>query len=572
MNNSPINSGPLNSMGGSAIPPAVVITPSTGFVWRWIVTLGGVDVSDQLTGPVRVEGSEDGDMVATLNLWLGDDPVSIRGYTGQTLALDFVVLGDPEVVSRRFTGFLVQPEFDVLTRILSCTGTTRLSDTFEAMEFDAIDLTVGGSWSQDVFEETAGRSRWEYTQERMSTRRAGLNADRAGQPRLTPWYPAGIAFDFAPGSTIYQSLDISLSSLSETTNVLELEIDYRFPRYRQRNQDYSWLHPGTGGNTSLTGFNAWRADSTELPDIQMVTDAVESAGWFITWDSWYRLPGSLPELAQPWFNENIDLLLGADFVAAVRWAQPAVERYRVRLVVQEALDAVGEVIVRDRIVLDTDSDTDRLWEQSTETEDDQPVESDDPLDQLPRRDQERLDAAASTGLLRARAQLLQAQRQSTVSWQIPLAHALAVDFGQRLKLSDQGAMVTGTVIALSEEADIDSGAALLTISIAVGQGDAAAVSDALQLPAPPAFVDEVAPVIESTLDTQIGLRISSPPYNDALTGFAGSYSIGNGDPSLRYPRRFAVPTPEIPAQWRDEAVAEQPVIIRVAPPVDVLEV
>lgn len=575
LNSQPLNSGPLNSLPASGtLPPAVVIEPGSGFVWRWVATLGGVDVSDQLTGPVRIEGAEEGDMVATLDLWLGSEPVNIRAYTGQALTLDFVVLGDPEVVSRRFTGFLVQPEFDVLSRVLSCTGTTRLSDTFEAMELAAIDAFVGGSWSVDVFEETTGRSRWEYTQERLSTRTAALNADRNGQPRITPWYPAGIAFDFAPGSTVYQSLDIALSSLSETTNVLELEIDYRYPRYRQRNMTYNWLHPGTGGNTSVLGFTTWRADSTELPDVQMITDAVESAGWFISWVQWYRLPGDLPLLPQPWYNDNIDLLLGAEFVAGVRWAQPAVERYVVRLVVQEAVNAVGEVITRDRIVLDTDSDTDRLWEQSTELDTSltPPPDTDDPLDQLPRRDQARLDAAADTGLRRARAQLLSAQRGNTVSWQVPLAHALDVDFGQGLRLDDQGALVTGTVVALTEEADIETGSALLTISIAVSQGDAAAVADALLLPAAPAFVDDPAPVIEGELPTQIGLRVESPPYDEELPGFAGSYSIGNGDPSLRYPRRFAVPTPEIPAQWRDEIVAEQPVTIRVAPPVDQLEV
>jgi len=573
LNSQPLNSGPLNSLPAlGAEPPAVIITPGRSFVWRWVAMLGGEDVSAQLTGPVRVEWDEEGDMVASLALWLGEEPVSIRAYTGKELTLDFVVQVDPDVVSRRFTGYLVQPDFDVLTRVLSCTGTTRLQDAFEAMSVEAIDAAVGGSWSPDVFEETAGRSRWDYALERMSTRPAGLNAARNGQPRVTPWYPPGVAFEFAEGSTVYQSLDIALATLSDTTNVLELEIDYRYPRYRQRNQTYGWLHPGTGGNTSLLGFNAWREDSTELPDVPMIEDAVESAGWFISWVRWYRLPGDLPNEPAPWYNKNVDLLLGAEFVAVVRWAQRAVERYVVRLVIQDALDAVGEVVARDRVVLDTDTDADRLWEQSRETETDEPPETDNPLDRLPRRDQERLDAAADTALRRGRVQLLGAQRANVVSWQVPLAHALDVDGGQRLRLHDQGALVTGTVVALTEEADIETGEAMLTISMAVSQGDAAAVADVLALPAAPAFEDDQAPVIDGVLPTQIGLRISSPPYDEELPGFAGSYSIGNGDPALRYPRRFAVPTPEIPAQWRDEIVAEQLVTIRVAPPVDQLEV
>jgi len=576
INSQPINSGPLNGRQSQAVeppPPAVVIDPGPGFVWRWTATLGGVDVSEKITGPVRIEAQEDGDMVATLDLWLGDDPVNMYSYTGQALTLDFVVIGDPEVVSRRFTGQLVQPEFDVLTRILSCTGTTRLSGVFEAKEIAEIDSFIGGTWSSDVFEETAGRSRWDYTKERLSTLTAGLSADRYGQPRVTPWHSPGIAYEFGPGSTAYQSLDIALASLSETINTVELEIDYRFPRYRQRNQSYSWINPLTGGSVGVTGLVNWLDNgSSELPDIEMIQDAVQSSGWFLTSAGWYRLPGdtTLPN-GSAWLNKFLDLLLGANFSTAIRWSQRAVERYIVRLEVSAAVTAVGQVIARDRVVLDTETDTDRLWEQSG-VDALGVAPSDDLVDALPRRDQSRLDLAADTGLSRARAQLLSAQRGNIVSWQVPLAHALGVDVGQRQKLNDQGATVTGSVVALTEEADTTTGAALLTISIAVSQGEAAAVSDALMLPSAPGFIDDAAPTINGTLPTQLIQNQSSPPYDEDLPGFSGSYAIGTWNAADRYPRRFAVPTPEIPAQWRDEITAEQPVTIRIAPPVDELEV
>ena len=569
LNSMPLNSGPLNSLPTSGAAPAEVIAPGAGFVWRWAVTLGGEDVSHLLTGPVQIDSAENGDKVATLALWLGDDPVTIRDYTGLTLLLDFVVLGETEVVSRRFTGFLVQPEFDVLTRVLSCTATTRLSDSIEAMEIEAIDVLVGGSWSADVFEELAGRSRWDYAQERLSTRTASLNVTRQGSPRITPWHPASIAYEFAPGSTVYQSLDVSLATLSDTANVIELEIDYRYSRYRQRSQSYTWRNPLTGGNMSLLGFNAWRADSTELPDIPMVLDAVESAGWFVTSATWYRLPGDLPDLPQPWFNKNTDLLLGFDIGASLRWSQRAVEAYRLRLEVPAAVERVGEVIRRERIVLDTNTDADPLWESTrfgvaTEA-------GDDPVDQLPRRSQDRLDAAANTALAIQRAELLAAHRGNRVSWQVPLAHALGVDIGQGVRLLD-GATATGCVVDLSEVADVGSGAALLTITLAVSDGTAGQVSDVLTLPAAPEFVDVFAPGVTPSLPSQIGLRADSPPYDPELPGFAGSYSIGNGDPALRYPRRMQIDTPEIPAQWRDEITAERTAVYAVAPPVDEMEV
>ncbi len=568
LNSLPLNSAPLNSV---AVDDSQTITlqPGGSFTWRWAATLAGIDVSASLAGPVRIEAVEDGDRVATFDLWLGLDPVTIADYTGMAVTLDFVVLGDPVLAVRLFTGSLVQPEFDVLTRVLSCTATTRLADTTEALTIEQIDALVGGQWSVDVFEETAGRSRWDYAQERLSTRTASLCAGRDGQPRIVDWFPASIAYEFAPGSTVYQSLDISLASLSDTTNVVELELDYRYSRYRERAQSYSWLNPETGGNTSIDGFIAWKADSTELPDIEMVTDAVESAGWFITGADWFRLPGDITTgPGSPWYNSDLDLLLGADFTTAFRWSQRAVEAYRFRLEVAAAVAAVGEVITRDRVVLDTDTSADALWESSRD--DPAAGAGDDPVDQLPRRDQPRLDLATNTALSRANAQLLQAQRGNRVSWQEPLAHALGVDIGQGIRLADW-ASVTGAVVALTYEGDQQTGWAMLTLTLAVSRGDAEAIADVLAPPDPPEFSDVAAPTVDALLPTQLIKDPSSPPYDEDLPGFAGSYSIGTWNPADRYPRRFAIEAPEIPEQWRDEITAERAVVIRVAPPVDVLE-
>src|SRR5690606_37203844 len=112
----------------------------------------------------------------------------------------------------------------------TCEATTRLTDTIEAMELPAIDVLVGGEWSVDVFEEVAGRSRWDYAQERLSTRAASLNADNQGSPRITDWSPSAVSWVFRPGSTVYESMDVGLATLGETVNVIELELDYRYSR------------------------------------------------------------------------------------------------------------------------------------------------------------------------------------------------------------------------------------------------------------------------------------------------------------------------------------------------------
>lgn len=575
LNSYPLNSLPLNSLphaGGSEDGP-VVISPGASFAWTLQVLLGGVDVTDQLTGAVRIECAEDGDSVATFALWLGDGPVDALAYTGLPVSIDFIVSGEPAISSRRFTGSLVQPAFDVVTRVLTCEATTRLVDTVEAMTLRDIDALVGGQWSEDVFEPTAGRSRWDYAQERLSTRPASLNVSRYGVPQITQWHESGVRWEFAPGATLYESVDVSLATLSETTNVVELELDYRYSRYRQRNQNYSWIHPGTGGNTSIDGFIAWKADSTELPDIEMVAGAVDSAGWFLVSANWGRLPGDITTgPGSPWYNKNTDLLLWATFTAAVRWTQRAVEQYRLRLEIPDAVASVGPVIKRDRVVLDTDTEADRIWEGGQSVLDDEGQPEDQPITQPLRRSQARLDSAAGCALRRARTQLIAAQRGNRVSWQIPLAHALGVDVGHRVRLRDQGVTATGTVVSAVDEMDVTTGSALLTLTIAVSRGVAEAVSTPLTTPPAPPLVDEPGPIMPSALPTQLQKSAASPTYNPELPGFSGTHSIGTWDPANRYPRRFAIDTPEIPDQWRDEITATREATYSVAPPVDALEV
>lgn len=576
LNSYPLNSLPLNSLppsGGSEpdIEP-VAIKPGKSFAWTVRVLLGGVDVTTQLTGPLRIECTEDGDNVATFALWLGDAPVDVPSYTGMSLSIDFVVAGDPAITSRRFTGALVQPAFDVVSRMLTCEATTRLVDTVEAMTLGAIEMLVGGLWSDDVFEPTPGRSRWDYAQERLSTRPASLNADREGNPRMTLWHSTGVHWVFEPGSTLYESMDVSLAPLGEAVNRIELELDYRYSRYRQRNQNYTWYHPGLEGNTSIDGFINWKGNSSELPDIEMVVGAVDSAGWFLVSATWGRLPGDITSgPGSPWYNKNTDLLLWTEFRAAVRWTQRAVEQYRLRLEIPAAVSAVGPVIKRDRVVLDTDTEADRLWESANTVLDDEGQPEGQPITLPARRDPARLDRAMACALHRASTQLLAAQRSNTVGWQVPLAHALDVEVGHRVRLLDQGVAASGTVISAVDEIDIATGAAMLTLTMAVSHGTAEAISTPLTTPSAPPFTDAPGPTVPASLPTQLIKYWEDPPYDPELPGFSGAHSIGTWDPANRYPRRFAIDTPEIPEQWRNEIIATREATYRVAPPVDVLE-
>lgn len=554
LNGYPLGSQPLGSLPAAGTAPDPVPVPALAgtVAWRAQVLLGGADVTAAITGRIEIDRPPEGDTTCTFVLHVGDDPVQPALLAGAPVVVN-LLLGDD--VHRRFTGALEQPVLDPLARTLACTATTRLSDRVEAMEYADIDLLVGGVWSVDVFEEREGRQRWEYAQERLQTRAASLVSDRWGQPLMAPWH-APAAYTFGAGTTLYESLDIGLPSVSELVTRIELDVDYRYTRARQRLVNFSWTHPDGRGES---GFQQWRDDATELPDVDMVTQAVEAGGWYLSSAQWFRLPLTRP--AEQWFNEFPDLLLGVDLTAGLRWSQRCVEQYRLTLVPSTSMpEADPPVIARERVVLDTD--TESSWDGSRP-----------PTPAPLQRNSVRLAAAMDCALRRARVQMLASWRSAIVTWQVPLPAALALERGQGVHLQDQGADVIGTVSSLAEVLDLETGEALLTISAAVTIGGIAGdISDPLTPPPVPSFAEELAPTVPATLPTQIGLRLSSPVYDPDQPGFAGNYSFGDAPPDQRFPRRFAVDFPEIPDSHRNEAAGTSARTYRVALPVERLEV
>lgn len=157
---------------------------------------------------------------------------------------------------------------------------------------------------------------------------------------------------------------------------MEIEGDYRFPRLRERHQPLFWEHPSWVGLTVIDGFCFnHREDGTELPDIDMVTQASESAGYqAILNPQWDRLPptgaGALCDPPSGWTNPYPDLLVRATWDSAMRWVQPVTEQYKLRVEAPASVTQAGEVINRERMTAETESDRADSFEDAAFTEPD----------------------------------------------------------------------------------------------------------------------------------------------------------------------------------------------------------
>ena len=189
------------------------------------------------------------------------------------------------------------------------------------------------------------------------------------------------------------------------------------------------------------------------------------------------------------------------------------------------------------------------------------------------REDARLSGAFAVGVGIARVQVLSAHRANRLAFQLPTADTLGVQLAHTVRVEDEVAgrsiRCQAKLYSITDEWSFDDGSALTTLMMAVSQGGGD-IDDPVIPPAPPASTPSGAPSSRITLPTQLGGKIDSVVYDDAIDGFAGNIS----EPGASYPlcpRRMQLTAPEIPADNQDEFPADQSATYRVAIPNDVLE-
>lgn len=572
INGSPLNSVPLGSAGGPS-SPARQVDGGNSFRWRLVLLVGGVDWSDRITGDVEVDREEGAAGVAQFTLCLPEGPVAPASWKGKIVTIDFVYEVDGvQSASRRHTGRIVEPSWDSAAHTLHCTSSDQLQQRVEALELSAIDsLTSQAIWSEDIFEPVSGRSRWDYAQERLSTIQGGLECSASGDIRLNTW-ASSLAphFIFSAGAVVDSSISVALADLDSQTNVVEIELGHRFPRLWQHSFKFGWRHPDTGGLVGIPGFCVWtHAVTTELPTFDMIREATEGQGMtMLTGVRLDRLPptGVYCDPPQSWINNSYDerLVLAADWSAAIREVQQVTETYRLRVECPQSVIDGGEIIARVSSALEVENDLASSWESdpfgmAAEGENAPGsiiggtagggVDPGGSMTDL--RDESRRQMAIRCVLSQAATTIVGAHRGTTVAWDVPSAWAVDTDLIHTLRIEAQGVMAAGKCRQVVDKFSIETGSALTTLSIAVMLGGGFE-ADSLT---PPPFNASAAtpPTGGGTLPTQIGGLSTSPEYDDELNGFSGNYAyIDNDEGQERYPRRFAVPVPEIAEDIRDE--------------------
>ncbi|GLK88323.1 hypothetical protein [Pseudomonas turukhanskensis] len=563
LNGSTLNSVTLN---GNRIEhtegePEYVVA-GISYAWGVILNVSGTDVAAHLVGSMSVDREEGAAGLADFDLFI-EEGVSVvpTDWRNKPVTIDFTCTDQAGMTKseRLFTGVITGPAWSASERILSCECGDQLQQRVEGMPLAAIDTLAGGVWSADLYEPVDGRSRWDYIQERLATVAGSLDCAADGSLRVTSWFAGAPQIVFGYGTTLDQTVEFDAAQLSNVTNRVEVEFSFRYSRLWQLNQHYTWLVPAGS-------FCAWRVDSHELPTKDMIEDAATDGGQTMINGTFVYLPPSAPDpcgTGSPWINTYPDLLTGAGWTGARRWAQAVTETYTMVFATPEGEVEATQIIKRDSGSLEIESDSIEAW-------------TSDPItggvsgysDVL---DESRRDLALRVKMLSARTQIIAANRDNGMSWQVPTPMALGTDLTSTLQLDDQRTKGLGKCRRIVHDLDFEAGTAITTISIAIMRGGGS--SDALTAP-PRLGVAHVDPGEKATdvLPSQIGGRSDSPPYDEDRDGFSGNYDyIDNDVGQEEYPRRITATAPEIPAALRDELALTSESLYRVGIPNNQLE-
>ncbi len=572
LNASPLNAVPLNGLAGAAADPEYIVRGQS-FLWTLRLMVGGLNLTPMLTGTVTVDREEGAAGIAGFDLFIAPGVAVVPpDWKGRAVSIDYISTSQGESTeARKFTGQISRADWNPVNRILTCECSDQLQQRVEGLTIAAIDALVGGRWSEDLFEPVEGRSHWDYARERMSTRTASLDCSAYGDLRVTSWYATAPHFVFGPGTTLYQQIDLQQSDLEATTNRVEIEFSYRYPRLWQLNEGYSWTHVNAGGGQS--GFCNWRVWATELPDTDMIASAVSGSGQQLLGGvGGYKLPLSMANPCgdgQGWVNTFDNLWLSASFTGARRWVQSVTESYKLVLSTAAGESELTRIVQRAGYTVSIERDQAESWGSD-------PIRGGGTGSQ-DLSDEGRRSNAIATALRIGEAMIVGAHRETTLSWDIPTSMAMGIDLWHTLEIADQGVHAVGKCRRIVHQFDLGSGEAITSLSIAIMRGGG--VSDALAVPAQP---DTSLPPFTSSaqllLGTQLGGRQVDPytgfpigPYDDDRPGFSGNYDTNDNMPAEFYPRRFDINAREIGAEYRDERTASAEAFYRIGIPNDLLE-
>lgn len=560
----------------SVVSP-LVFDSSAGYIrWSAKVTIGGVDLSERLTGNLRISAGEDSARVASFSV----APRSVgemEGYEGAIAVIDVTLFRTAQTATYRlFTGPVERVEFDPNTRVAAlscrdgwqerpkaCASAVEVESLFEGM---ARPSSYVLPWS-DSEPDPAG-----YFSGLLETLPGATAIDANGQWRVIPWAIGTAAATFSAAEIFDGSLSVNTASRADLPASVRGSLALRYNRLHAVDVAIRWQ-----------AVDRYRYVIEGLPPCPKSTIVAAIDGL----SGWYTK--GHPVIVEPEAG-SFQLQVGGQTVYYVlspeavktlcdsmsaklyrRWYQQTEAVYSVDIPVGGSSDRVDTITASISSTYDAGG-----WESAPPADhtaglysaNPPPAPPDPPtgyealpppypvngaVDHLPDITINALSAVAENVVARAVRKASQGRRRRTVRFSRPIDPRW--DIGAVLAVSATGVTAKGQVAEMEHEINFDSGAVASTFTLAVPEGTGANTASAATI-ALPAAVNVAHSFREKVLGNWVGASWETPdrPDEDALQGFL--CNVDSRAPNYHptkpaYEPQFRIIMPEIAASWRD---------------------
>lgn len=549
------------------------------WIWSPVVFLDGAELSESVTGRIRITTEENASAVASVEIVPDTGNLDPLDWTNKEITIDYK---DDLWQDRRYTGVVSSPSYDPedKTITLECTGD--LQGKMEGATREQIAASIPGSrWSSDVFDDNADG--WTHAQDRLKTVAGAIWTDRSGGVRFAPWAAKAAGdFLFTDDDIIVGRTRIKWPDRRQIVNRIRAEVDYRFFNLRQRDHHFKFGMAET--------FCEWLAQGFKLPSKQQLRSAAEGTGWALTDIHFTNLPDTriftCSGLPKAWIKTKYaeGLCTGGTVTLARRWAQMVDENYILDIQAPDSIEATGERGVAEGYGISSDFDT-AEWERDHEFEESSGAASlheggsgdlSEEADPDRRSD---MEEAQRVILAKGETEILETHRGTEVQFEIPMRPGL--DLSHTVEL--QGDIGTRAKIKrIVEELDVETGRATQTITLAVSRHDGTGIGSGT--PLEPADRPTATSETPYQRHIQMGFRVGPGPIptsglkdveldDDDWLGFSTNKPSVAYDPSLYfYPEGMTITTPDIEEAAVNGTVLQAPKTYNIQIPQDPLVV
>ena len=568
--------------------------PSSSAGWRVSakVVLDGTDISENVTGLIRVEAEEGAARIAefvydpdpsTLNITdLVAVPLLIYAGEGANAA------GANAAQRLVFQGIVDVPDYDPVTQLIKINATDNLQGRFNSLTREKIETEIGGYWSVHLFSEDS--QGWDYMQERMSTQNYSYDLDVGLSGVKSPWgIMGGASFTYTEDDVYDESLSFSFASIRDIINEVKIGIDFRFQRLRAREEYVRWMY--------TQAWCDYLVQPWDLPTKDMLKSAVESTGWALRDISytdtpspgWYQCSAwDAPRFwsPAPYGTSEADATKYAlGFAAHIqkRWAQTVTEKYEIRVVSNSSIAQFGASTEHIEIGVEAEQDI-SAWEQGDEflsissmplsissgqvaaTESGDDILDADEATVAGGRSE--MENAQLTAIHKAKALIKDSHRNNYVTFSVPVEPS--IERHHLISLGTSGVTAQGKVHSFIHSIDMSEGYAYTEITLSLSKIQATGVDSNITVVPSPDTEPKVVPDGEDpgsigyNSSLHIGGKIDSVDFNEAWRGLITNYMYDSAEPDSGfssspppakiYPSEFRYEAPAISEEDRQEVV------------------